>query len=113
MGSYEGLWWTPRAIDGVPRAHRQQGQYWAYVPDLLPAQLDLSPDVVDRVADATAALTAASRAVGGVDLDSFASLTLRSEAVASSVIEGITASARYVASARSMTAVRVKSCRRA
>lgn len=97
MGMYERQHWTPQAIEGVPRAYRQRGQYWAYVPDRLPAQIDLPGDVVDRVADATAALVAAGRASGGAGLDSFASLTLRSEAVASSVIEGITASAKNVA----------------
>jgi Fic family protein len=49
------------------------------------------------VAEATAALTAASRSVIAVELDSLTSLALRSEAVASSVIEGVQVSARNVA----------------
>ena len=70
----------------------------AYEPDLLAGtHFPLPPDVVDQVATATAALTTAGLAVGQADLDSFASLTLRSEAVASSVIEGVAVSATSVA----------------
>jgi Fic family protein len=71
----------------------------AYVPDLLADQtpLTLPGPTVERVAEATAALTAASRSAGAVDLDSLTSLALRSEAIASSVIEGIQVSARNVA----------------
>ncbi len=99
MGRYEAVPWQPPAFDGVPRAHRQRGQYWAYVPDPLAQQtpLTLPGPIVERVAEATAALTSASRIAGAVDLDSLTSLALRSEAVASSVIEGVQVSARNVA----------------
>jgi hypothetical protein len=98
MGHYERLLWQPKVVDGVPRAVRQRGRHWAYVPDLLvPTDLALDGQVVDLVAMATAALGAAVRGVGDLDLDSFASLALRSEAVASSVIEGVRASAKSVA----------------
>jgi Fic family protein len=98
LGHYEQLPWQPTLVDGVPRAHRQRGQYWAYVPDPLGrTPLVLDGPTIDLVATATAALSAAVRGVGDVDLDSFASLALRSEAVASSVIEGVRASAKSVA----------------
>jgi Fic family protein len=98
LGHYEQLRWRPAAVDGVLRAHREGGQYWAYVPDpLMRSPLVLDGQVIDLVATATAALSAAVRSIGDVDLDSFASLALRSEAVASSVIEGVRASAKSVA----------------
>lgn len=98
MGFYEQLRWRPAVVDGVPRAHRTPGQYWAYVPaPLADQQLALPGDVIEAVAAATAALGAASRALGGLDLDSVTSLTLRSEAVASSVIEGLAVSAKNLA----------------
>jgi Fic family protein len=99
LGRYEAVAWQPPTIDGVPRARRQPGRYWAYVPDPLAQQtpLTLPGPTVERVAEATGALTAASRSAGAVDLDSLVSLALRSEAVASSVIEGVHASARSVA----------------
>lgn len=98
MGHYEQLIWRPVVLDGVPRAYRRSGQYWAYVPDALErSPMVLDGHLVDLVATATAALTAAMRGAGDVDLDSFASLALRSEAAASSVIEGVQASAKSVA----------------
>jgi 4-hydroxy-L-threonine phosphate dehydrogenase PdxA len=98
VGHYEQVQWEPKVIDGVPRAYRQRGLYRAYVPDPLGrTPLALDERVIDLVATATAALSAASRGVGDVDLDSFASLALRSESVAASVIEGVRASAKSVA----------------
>jgi Fic family protein len=98
MGHYEQLVWQPAVLDGVPRAYRQRGPYWAYVPDPLQrSPMVLDGQLIDLVATATAALSAAVRGAGDVDLDSFASLALRSEAAASSVIEGVQASAKSVA----------------
>lgn len=98
MGRYEKLIWQPTVVDGVPRAHSQGGTYWAYVPDSLGrVPLMLDGRVLDQVAAATAALAAADRGAGNLDLDSFASLALRSESVASSFIEGVRASAKSVA----------------
>jgi Fic family protein len=98
MGHYEQLTWQPAAVDGVPRAYRRSGPYRAYVPDPLDrSPMRLDGHLVDLVATATAALGAAMRGAGDIDLDSFASLALRSEAAASSVIEGVQASAKSVA----------------
>src|SRR3954447_9690243 len=98
MGHYEQLTWQPAAVDGVPRAYRRSGPYRAYVPDPLDrSPMRLDGHLVDLVATATAALGAAMRGAGDIGLDSFASLALRSEAAASSVIEGVQASAKSVA----------------
>jgi Fic family protein len=98
MGSYVTQQWTPRATDGVPRRFTRSGSYQAFVPDSL-LDLDLRYDV-----EVTALLDEAEkRAREAADLAAHAGLgqvgdlLVRSEAAASSLIEGYEPTPRAVA----------------
>jgi Fic family protein len=98
MASWSPASWEPSVTDGLPRADRRHGPYRRYLPDeLLDRPLRVSQDVGRR---ATAAereirrLTAQSPARA---LEGAARFLLRSEAIASSLIEGIAPSPQQVA----------------
>lgn len=97
MSNWEDAWWESSIDSGVPRRERRQGAYRRFVPDLLEAQ----PVVLD--ADLARAAARAERAVraldepGGEALASIARFLLRSEAIASSRIEGLAPSPQAVA----------------
>jgi Fic family protein len=83
---------------GVRRSQRRGGRYRAYVPDPLTGL----PLAIDR--DLAAALAGAERSIrrltsgpGAGDLDGLSRFLMRSEAIASSMIEGIAPSPQQVA----------------
>ncbi len=95
MGSWEAARWESAEVN-LPRRDRRSGSYNRYVPDLLvgtPLVLDVETDRL---------LAEAERQVhdlgaGHPDLAGISRFLLRSEAIASSRIEGIAPSARQVA----------------
>ena len=95
MGHYDSVRWQPVTVDGVPRRVRTGGVYRAYVPDPLSSTTPITvpPELVDRAAQATAALTSTALATDVTGLGALLALGVRSEAIASSVIEGLQASA--------------------
>lgn len=89
--------WEPRVFEGVSRRDRKAGPYQTYRPDLLTER----PLVVDPLlGQKVARIERKVRSLTSLGVDSLGSLSrflLRSEAIASSLIEGITPSARQVA----------------
>ena len=94
MGTWRAAHWEADDASGVPRAERRGGVYHTYTPDPLVG----NPLVLDPALDHAVART--ERAVRAVqadhDLIGIARFLLRSEAIASSRIEGIAPSARNV-----------------
>lgn len=96
MGSWRTQHWDSDATSGLRRRDRRSGPFRTYVPDpLLGTALHLAPELERRLSDA-------ERAVRGVvgnddDLAGIARFLLRSEAIASSKIEGIAPSVKQVA----------------
>ena len=92
----ETLVWTSR---GEHRRDRS-GPYEATVPaPIADATLTLPSDLADSIAEATAELRVFDESVEG-EYAPLVSVLLRTEAVASSRIEGLTASARALAEAQ-------------
>ncbi len=108
MASWEAAFWEPSIVSGVPRRDRQSGEYVRYVPDPLEAH----PVTFDR--DLALDVAATERAVqklnapGGEALASIARFLLRSEAIASSRIEGLAPSPAQVALAELGSTERVR-----
>ena len=95
MGSWEEARWES-SEPNLSRRDRRSGLYSRYVPDLLVgAPLVLDPETDQLVAEAERQV----RSLGGGqrDLAGISRFLLRSEAIASSRIEGIVPSARQVA----------------
>lgn len=96
MGRWEDAYWDGDPHAPAPRRDRLSGAYQCYVPDLLVGM----PLVLSRTTDAL--ISECERRVRGVrgstsDLAGISRFLLRSEAIASSRIEGIAPSARQVA----------------
>lgn len=97
MATWETQHWKSELGSGVPRRERRSGEYFAYRPDhLSDAPLSLGPPTARRLADAEAAVRRLDRR-GAHGLVSLSRFLLRSEAIASSRIEGITPSAKKIA----------------
>ena len=97
MAGYTSCEWAPSEVTGLPRREHLSGPYSAYVPDLLADRpLAVSPAVSAKAAGAERAV---QRLVSGstVSLEGVARFLLRSEAIASSLIEGIAPSPQQVA----------------
>ena len=89
--------WEPTVAEGVPRRDLRTGTYARYVPDLLEAHpLTFDSTLARKIADAERAVRALNT-TGGGSLASIARFLLRSEAIASSRIEGVAPSAKQVA----------------
>lgn len=89
--------WMPSDITSLPRRESRSGRYFAYVPDLLGNRpLTVSPALSAKAAEAEQAV---QRLVSGsaAPLEGVARFLLRSEAIASSLIEGIAPSPQQVA----------------
>ena len=90
--------WAPGSETSLPRRDRRSGSYRRYVPDLLAERPLRLPVEVSR---RSAALERAVRDLGGTptspSLESISRFLLRSEAIASSKIEGIAPSPGQVA----------------
>lgn len=97
MGAWESATWEASDPSARPRRDRRSGSYQRYVPDRLvglPIVLDAELDrLVARAERAVRKL----HGVSGRDLAGVSRFLLRSEAIASSRIEGIAPSARQVA----------------
>ncbi|MBM9462374.1 Fic family protein [Aeromicrobium sp. YIM 150415] len=97
MGSWERPYWESTVDSGVPRAAQRSGAYRRYLPDAIDGMAlaidgDLSRDV--------AVVERKLRALNGPGAEGLAGIArflLRSEAIASSRIEGIAPSAQQVA----------------
>ncbi|MDO5093078.1 MAG: Fic family protein, partial [Propionibacteriaceae bacterium] len=95
MGTWREAHWAPEESSGLSRADRRGGGYRTYVPNqLCGLPIVFSPEVDQLLARAERAVRALR---GGPDLAGIARFLLRSEAIASSRIEGITPTARNVA----------------
>lgn len=90
MGTYTSLYWQSAGW-GMNRRERQSGTYRAYLPDLLTSlDLSLAPQTacaVSRAESAIRLLNMQTRVL--TDTEPLARLLLRSEALASSRIEGL------------------------
>ena len=95
MGRWVTRFWENTHEGGLRRRDRRSGEYRAYVPDpLVGAALVLSPSTEALAARAEARV----RALGALpDMAGIARFLLRSEAIASSRIEGVAPSAHRVA----------------
>jgi len=89
--------WESGLATGLPRSARMSGPYHAYVPDPLEGRtVRIGGELSRRIADAERAI----RSLNGPDAHVLAAVSrflLRSEAIASSRIEGVAPSARNVA----------------
>ena len=101
MGTWRQAHWEPEDGSGLPRTDRRGGAYLTYTPNLLHGQpLTLDPKVDELLATAERAVRQLRTDFG---VPGIARLLLRSEAIASSQIEGIAPSARNVALAELTT----------
>ena len=99
MATWENGWRASTVESGLPRRERRSGAYRSYVPDPLQATPLLLPPQVDALA---ARAEQAVRSLSGDsarDLAGIARFLLRSEAIASSRIEGITPAVQRIAMA--------------
>ena len=96
MARWEEEHWESSLGSGLPRRERRSGMYRSYVPDpLLAIPLALPPTTDTAVAQAERAVR--DLAGDAHDLSGIARFLLRSEAIASSQIEGISPAAQGVA----------------
>lgn len=96
MATWEEQWWESTIESGLPRRERRSGAYLSYTPDpLLATPLLLPPKIDALVARAEQSV----RTLGGDarDLAGIARFLLRSEAIASSRIEGIAPAVQGIA----------------
>ena len=98
MGSYRREIWQVRPDSGSRRDDRRGGAFLAYQPDSLTALgLVASPGLARRAAQAESAVRDVCSGARSRPLEGIARLLLRSEAIASSQIEGIAPSPQQVA----------------
>ncbi|MFD7076275.1 Fic family protein [Nocardioides sp. NPDC059952] len=96
MSGWEEAYWEP-SFGAPARSARRSGHYQRYVPDFVDGMmLAVNGDLSRKVAQAERALRALNDPGAG-GLDGIARFLLRSEAIASSKIEGIAPSAQQVA----------------
>lgn len=97
MGHFTVRYWENPHGSGVPRADRRSGEYRTYTPSQLTGmRLAIGPEIDAEVATAERAVHALNRG-SHQDLGLVSRFLLRSEAIASSYIEGIAPSPRNVA----------------
>lgn len=91
-------WWESDETTGLPRRDRRHGSYEQYVPDRLQDRpLSLPGELGAKAARAERAVRDLSGSPGADSLEGLARFLLRSEAIASSRIEGIAPSPHQVA----------------
>lgn len=96
MASWKAAYWEGGEASGLSRHDRASGHYRRYVPDrLMEAPLQMSGELAIKIAKAEQAV----RSISGDtrDLAGVARFLLRSEAIASSRIEGIAPSVKHIA----------------
>ncbi|KGH45518.1 filamentation induced by cAMP protein Fic [Modestobacter caceresii] len=90
--------WEHSDLSMVPRADRQFGSYRQYAPDLVTTRpLGMSRGTTQRATVAERAVRELGRGPGAQGLEGLSRFLLRSEAIASSLIEGIAPSPQQVA----------------
>ncbi len=97
MATWEGAYWESSLTTGVPRHERRSGPYQRYVPDVLDG---IGIAVGGQLSRQAGAIERSIRAPSGTGAEGLAGVSrflLRSEAIASSRIEGIAPSAQQVA----------------
>jgi Fic family protein len=98
MGRYVTQQSTPTVTDGVPRRFTRSGTYQAFVPDsLLDLDVPLDRELASLVDEAESRAREAAELAGPAGLGQIGDLLVRSEAAASSLIEGYEPTARAVA----------------
>ncbi len=98
MSPFVTLTWTPAATDGLPRRYTRSGQFQAYVPEPLTGRaITVRPATRALAEEADEAARAAAASVRHAGLGQVGDLLVRSEASASSLIEGYEPTARSVA----------------
>ena len=109
MGHYETRYWLSDGW-GATRAESHSGTYHPYIPDKLSdASLALSAETSAVLSEAERAVTLLDASVHHLaDTESIARLILRSEAIASSRIEGLEAPARRVLEYEELDAIGVR-----
>ena len=96
MASWQKATWSSDIASGLPRADRASGTYHRYVPDvLLGATLKLDAVLDRQIAEAERAVHRISD--NSQDLAAVSRFLLRSEAIASSQIEGIAPTVKQIA----------------
>lgn len=97
MGIFtEAKWEADPTLPG--RANRRGGSYWYYLPDRLTTlQVSISPQLSEEIAAVERRVLALAQADGITELEDLSRFLLRSEAIASSQIEGIVPAAKQVA----------------
>jgi len=97
MAHYAEASW-PITWDASTKRGRRGGRYRAYVPDKLSGRnLELEPDVAHRISDLESKLRHLGEQEHAHSLDGLARFLLRSEAIASSRIEGLQAAPQKIA----------------
>lgn len=98
MGRYVAQQWAPRATDGVPRRFTRSGTYQAFVPDsLLDHEIAVDAALGALLHEAESRTREAAVLVEPAGLGQVGDLLVRSEAAASSLIEGYEPTPRAVA----------------
>ena len=97
MGIFtEAKWEADPTLPG--RANRRGGSYWYYLPDRLTTlQVSISPQLSEEIATVERRVLGLAQADGITELEDLSRFLLRSEAIASSQIEGIAPAAKQVA----------------
>lgn len=96
MAETTAMWWEP--ADGLVARDRRGGRYHAYTPDFLCTRpLTLPQELSEKASRAERAIRNLSTGPGAQRLGGIARFLLRSEAIASSMIEGISPSPGQVA----------------
>lgn len=90
--------WEPSLESGLPRRDLRSGEYAVYTPDKLTERpLLINPKLSVKVSQAERSVGDLSRGPGAEALEGISRFLLRSEAIASSMIEGISPSPQQVA----------------
>ncbi|MFD6677607.1 Fic family protein [Rhodococcus zopfii] len=98
MADVRKQYWEPDLTSGLVARDRRGGTYETYHPDLLTTRaLVLPPEVTARAAITEREIRSLSTGPGAAGLAALSRLLLRSEAIASSMIEGIAPSPQQVA----------------
>lgn len=102
MGAYESLYWEGN-LGASSTRDRQSGLFRAYLPDIVSGTIAVSPEISAKAASCEQKLRAVSQGYETTGLEAIARLILRSEAVASSKIEGLQVGAKQLAIAELMS----------
>ncbi len=95
MAGWDDQYWESTITGGLPRRERRSGEYRSYVPDsLMETSLRLPPNIDALVSEAERAVR---NSTDSRDLAGIARFLLRSEAIASSRIEGVAPATKQVA----------------